>query len=85
MALERIAVPSLPLWASMIVPNRPPPCSTPSIPTVASYLKAVLCALRDGSKMEVSVTLPPSVQRDGKESKATNTLTGTPSLVPKMK
>jgi hypothetical protein len=40
---------------------------------------------KDESKMEVSVTPPPSVQRDGKESKATNTLTGTPSLVPMMK
>jgi hypothetical protein len=40
---------------------------------------------KNESKMEVSVTPPQSVQRDGKESKATYTLAGTPSLVPMMK
>jgi hypothetical protein len=40
---------------------------------------------RNESKMVVSITPPPSVQRDGKKSKATMTSTGTPSFVPTMK
>jgi hypothetical protein len=42
-------------------------------------------ASKDESKMVVSVTPPPSVRRDMKESKTTSTLTGTPSLAPTMK